>query len=87
MSNISKQKTESGWRQNDRQTAEDQAADAERAPGGAGLFCGHCRAGDFGQMLLGRPAGGPGYGGNLNDFTAAGADGSGGVGGIYFAQD
>ena len=69
MSNISKQKTESGWRQNDRQTAEDQAADAERAPGWAGLSGGHDRAGNFGQMLLGRPAGGAGGGGMVRDIV------------------
>ena len=40
-----------------------------------------------GGELNGVPAGGAGYGGKLNDFTAAGADGSGGVGGIYFVQD
>ena len=58
-----------------------------REPGWAGLSGGHDRSGDFGQMFLGRPDGGAGTGGNLNDFTAAGADGSCGVGGIYFVQD
>ena len=66
---ISKQKTESWWRKNDRQTKEDTAADAERAPGGAGLSGGHDRAGDFGQMLLGRSAGGAGGGGIVRDIA------------------